>query len=275
MATAAAEIMDWELELAVLDCLTDVVLPNCGSADEPTRARLVSVLTEGANRPSSSSTRGGSGVGDHREPFAHVCLRKLFVLCSRGGRAADSGAAISVGRIALPALVTRCEAVLIEYAATDAAAPVDAHFNRRRVDLVVCVLDIVVSLTLDPRVSDAAARGHASFEGNVGIATLLQWLRKALATETWATAGPGAPRAPDAPRERAHLFLLYRALVSCVATREPQVRERVQDALRLVGCELGLITEGSGSETAAEREVAAETEARGLLPADGRVIAFE
>ena len=37
------------------------------------------------------------------------------------------------------------------------------------------------------------------------------------------------------------MFLLYGALVSCVATREPRVRERVRDALRLVGYELGLI----------------------------------
>jgi hypothetical protein len=42
----------------------------------------------------------------------------------------------------------------------------------------MCVLEIVFALTLDYRVSDAGAREHASFEGNVGVASLLQWLRK-------------------------------------------------------------------------------------------------
>ena len=98
----------------------------------------------------------------------------------------------------------------------------------------MCVLEIVFSLTLDYRVSDAGARGHASFEGNVGVASLLQWLRKAMAVAGNGAAVPGAS-ASDASRERAHLFLLYGSLVTCGATREARVRERVRDVLRLAG----------------------------------------
>lgn len=49
--------------------------------------------------------------------FAHVCIRKMYVLCSRGGGpAADpDGCLLEVARLALPVFMARCDAVLRAY----------------------------------------------------------------------------------------------------------------------------------------------------------------
>jgi hypothetical protein len=50
--------------------------------------------------------------------FAHVCIRKMYVLCSRGGSSAadPDGCLLDVSRLALPVFLTRCDAVLRSYA---------------------------------------------------------------------------------------------------------------------------------------------------------------
>lgn len=51
--------------------------------------------------------------------FSHVCLRKLYVLCSRGGASlGDEVAAatlLEVAQLALPVLLERCNAMLRAY----------------------------------------------------------------------------------------------------------------------------------------------------------------
>lgn len=54
--------------------------------------------------------------------FGHVCLRKMFALCARGGGGADpDGCRLDVARLALPVFMARCDAVLRAYGEDQAA----------------------------------------------------------------------------------------------------------------------------------------------------------
>ena len=50
-------------------------------------------------------------------------------------------------------------------------------------------------------------------------------------------------------RERSHLLLLYSTLCSCINSKQPRVRELVQDVLQLAGAELGLVATSTISAT--------------------------
>lgn len=55
--------------------------------------------------------------------FAHVCIRKMYVLCSRDSGGSDpDGCLLEVSRLALPVFLARCDAVLRAYA-EDQARP--------------------------------------------------------------------------------------------------------------------------------------------------------
>ncbi len=81
-ATAAAELV-----LSVLDTLADAVLTACTHAPLSVRTRLVGIVDAGVVR--------GWDAPEALQPsarFSHGCLRKLFVLCSRGVDAQVRGA---------------------------------------------------------------------------------------------------------------------------------------------------------------------------------------
>ncbi len=92
---------DAELELAVLDTLTDGVLTACARAPEEVRRRLVGVLDGGITRPRARHIPD-SAAGSR---FPHACLRKLYVLCSRGMEAQGAhGCLLEVSNVLCPAL---------------------------------------------------------------------------------------------------------------------------------------------------------------------------
>lgn len=92
---------DAELELAVLDTLTDGVLTACARAPEEVLRRLVGVLDGGITRPRARHIPD-SAAGSR---FPHACLRKLYVLCSRGMEAQGAhGCLLEVSNLLCPAL---------------------------------------------------------------------------------------------------------------------------------------------------------------------------
>ena len=111
-------------------------------------------------------------MADGGERFAHVCLRKLFVLCARGGEAEGPHACtLGIARHALPVLIGRCEAIIGSYVADDAADAFSdgrggrVSLPRHRLEEMLCVLEVLETMTLDPRVSNWLAEGNDDFPG--------------------------------------------------------------------------------------------------------------
>ncbi|KAL4423762.1 hypothetical protein ABPG75_001063 [Micractinium tetrahymenae] len=216
---------DAELEVAVLDCLTDVVLTQCASAPADMKQRLIATVDAGASRPKELSVPQATTSSN----FGHVCIRKMYVLCSRGGggTADPDGCLLEVSRLALPVFMSRCDAVLRAYAedqarvagASSSAAAVGP--GRTRLDEVLCILEVLASMSLAPAVADAALP-PSEF--------LTQMVRNLRSRPEVAARG----------RERTHLLLLYSALCGCITCKEPRVREMARDVLLLAGAELGL-----------------------------------
>lgn len=66
-----------EAKHAVLDTLTDVVLISCDHATTKIKQRLISIVDEGVGLPEDPIS-GSTGT------LNHACLRKMYVMCSRG-----------------------------------------------------------------------------------------------------------------------------------------------------------------------------------------------
>lgn len=115
---------DSELEVSVLDTLTDSVLTSCPYASESMRKRLVQIVDRCEKEPLSKSSpdtmllaqtlqeslwchRGISRAdrlnfrpGAAGSSFEHVCLRKLYVLSSRGeGNQGPDGCLLEVAQV--------------------------------------------------------------------------------------------------------------------------------------------------------------------------------
>ena len=105
---------DAELEAAVLDALTDVVLTQCGPAPRLLKMRLVECVDRGIARPRALAIPQPPGPAP-AGAFSHLCVRKMYVLCSRAGGAHDTSedCLLEVARLALPLFVARCEAMLL------------------------------------------------------------------------------------------------------------------------------------------------------------------
>lgn len=269
--------------MAVLDELMDVALtpagPEAGPGGgalsppasparnpatlQPWRRRLVAVLFRGTARPTETGLGEAAG-----ERFCHVCLRKLYVLCTQGTHAGDAGgggaSALSVACAALQALLARTADLAIRYALADAAAD-EARGAPPRVlrGALLCALDVVSELTLDSRVVDSVflgegsrawASGDASATAAAAAAEAAGWWDSEAApgsewAAAWAAAAALVPvsrklgasgRAPRGGREVSHLFPLYGFLIGLVGVRDGRVRDAVAAVLGLVGAELGL-----------------------------------
>ena len=216
---------DADLELSVLDTLADIVLTECTPAPLPMKRRLISVVDRGIARPRELNipqTATGSN-------FSHVCVRKMYVLCSRPTGAiavaeAETGGAIFLtARLALPMFLTRCDSMLRSFVEeTRPGAPSGSYLLiKPRLDEVMCVLEVIASMSLAPVVVDGVLAENES------LTAVVRALRS-------------RPEVAARGRERTHLLLLYSALCGCVTCKEPRVREMVRDVLGLAGAELGL-----------------------------------
>lgn len=207
----------------MLDALTDVVLTeSSAAAPAPLVARLISVVDRGIGRPKELSipqTTTGSN-------FSHVCVRKMFVLCSRpSSSTTQPNPTLEVARMALPMFLSRCDSMLRHFA--EEARPNALHggdgppLDRPRLDEIMCVLEVIASMQLPPAVVDAVL---LSEEPVTAVVSVLR----------------ARPEVAARGRERTHLLLLYSALCGCVTCKEPRVREMARDVLGLAGAELGL-----------------------------------
>lgn len=70
---------DAEVSLSMLDTLADVLLTNCDNVSDKYITRLIKIIDEGIIRQRPTDSMLSSG-----ERFSHACLRKMYVLCSRG-----------------------------------------------------------------------------------------------------------------------------------------------------------------------------------------------
>eukprot|EP00887_Chlorella_sp_A99_P002554 scaffold6.g2554.t1 len=215
---------DAELEAAVLDTLTDCVLTQCGPAPAEVKLRFIRTVDRGIVRPRHLAIPLPTAASS----FCHLCVRKMYALCSRAGGAQDAAEVclLEVAQLALPVFVARCEAMLLAYAAEEprhsGASSAAGHGGARpRLDELMCMLEALASMVLAPAVIDAAIPAASA------LGETLRVLR-------------GRPEMAARGRERAHLLLLYAPLCGLVTCRELRVREMVKDVLQLAGAELGL-----------------------------------
>lgn len=218
LVDAAQGRADVDLELTVLDSLTDEVLTKCTPAPLPLKRRLIAVVDRGISRPRELSIPQAS-TGSN---FSHVCVRKMYVLCSRAAVKSDDSLLI-VARLALPLFLSRCDTMLRDFA--EEARPGflgdGPHVTRPRLDEIMCVLEVIASMAVAPTVVDAV------LGSNEPMSAVIHALR-------------ARPEVAARGRERTHLLLLYNSLCGCVTCKEPRVREMVRDVLGLAGAELGL-----------------------------------
>jgi hypothetical protein len=218
LVDAAQGRADVDLELTVLDSLTDEVLTNCSSALLPLKRRLIAVVDRGIVRSRELSIPQAT-TGSN---FSHVCVRKMYVLC---GRATCDGndALLLVARLALPLFLSRCDTMLRNFA--EEARPGflgdGPPVTRPRLDEIMCVLEVIASMAVAPSVADAVLGTNES------ISAVIRALR-------------ARPEVAARGRERTHLLLLYNSLCGCITCKEPRVRDMVRDVLGLAGAELGL-----------------------------------
>lgn len=218
LVDAAQGRADVELELIVLDSLTDEVLTKCTPAPLPLKRRLIAVVDHGIARPKELSIPQAS-TGSN---FSHVCVRKMYVLCSRATGNSDD-APLVVARLALPLFLSRCDTMLRNFAeeARPGVLGDGPPVTRPRLDEIMCVLEVIASMAVAPTVVDAVLGTNDPMSAVIGA------LR-------------ARPEVAARGRERTHLLLLYNSLVGCVTCKEPRVREMVRDVLGLAGAELGL-----------------------------------
>jgi hypothetical protein len=230
---------DTDLEASVLDTLTDAVLTRCSTAPPPAQRRLVAIVDAGCARLHIVAIPGSSSGSTFRQ----ICLRKMYVLCARStgnststtsttitdAMSTEASCQLTIARIALPMFLSRCDSLLRNYIEIPppsrgdfgAASPINGTTPRPKIEEVMCVLEVLATMTLAPGVVDAA------LPDNEWITDVVKSLR-------------ARPDAAQRGRERSHLLLVYPALCGCISAREVRVREMVKDILQLAGAELGL-----------------------------------
>lgn len=204
---------DAELEASVVDTLTDAVLTSCSHAPEEVRRRLIGVLDQAIVRPKDRHIpNSAAGIR-----FSHTCLRKLYVLSSRGVQ--DSGTQtclLEVAQLSYPVLLARYSTILGVY--SQHIQHNSEGKDRLQLDETLCVLEVCCAMKIAPAVADAVTQSASQQQ-------VVQLCRQLSNREV----------------ERSHLLLLYGALSNCINSKEHRVRELVKDTLQLAGNELGLI----------------------------------
>lgn len=233
-APSEAALADAELTTAVLDCLADTVLSACQYAPTELRGALISVIDAGAARPLTDE--GGMHAMSR---FSHVCLSKLYVLCSRGqdGDVTQQSVRcqLEVAALALPVLLARAERVLGGYAASDALdPPLPRHVAAQCGERARHVLELLSQLSCAPAVVDACVQN-----GRRGIQPWVELVRGRGAEEAGAHA--------HGAKEQTHLLVLYDVLCRCIGSHDASIRTLVRGILQTIGQDLGLSRAGLAS----------------------------
>ena len=208
-------VEDAELELKVLDCLTDEILISCGSAEQADIDALLHIIEEGISRPAKYQI----AVSAKHSNFSLVCIRKMYVLCSRGSSEHD--VRNHVARCALPRFLKRCHHVICTFSEESQYTPMgDRHGDRPKLEELICILEVLATMTLSPDVVDSI------LPEDEPMTAYVRFMR-------------GRPDVARRGKERTHLLFLYDALCSLITCRESRIRDMVRDVMQLAGADLG------------------------------------
>lgn len=217
-STAADEsraVEDAELELRVLDCLTDEILISCGSAEQADIDALLHIIEEGISRPAKYQIH----VSAKHSNFSLVCIRKMYVLCSRSSIEQD--VRNHVARCALPRFMKRCHDVICTFSEESHYTPLgDRHVDRPKLEELICILEVLATMTLSPDVVDSILPADEPMTAYVRLMR-------------------GRPDVARRGKERTHLLFLYDALCSLITCHESRIRDMVRDVMQLAGADLG------------------------------------
>lgn len=226
---------DGDLELKVLDCLTDEILTACGTAGQRAIDSLIHVVEEGISRPLKYQILQNVTHSN----FSLVCIRKMYVLCSRGSNVISNGdlslgnteleihAQVAqvrnhVAKCALPRFLKICHDMINRFAEESQYTPLgDLHVERPKLEEIICILEVLATMTLSPDVVDSMV------PENDPMGDYIKCMRK-------------RPEVISRGKERTHLLFLYDSLCSLITCRDSRIRDMVRDVLVLAGAELGI-----------------------------------
>lgn len=220
----ARAVEDAELELKVLDCLTDEILTSCASATQADIDALLCIIEEGISRPSKYQIP----VSAKHSNFSMVCIRKMYVLCSRGTN--EHEVRNHVAKCALPRFLRRCHDTICTFSEESQYTPLgDRHGDRPKLEELICILEVLATMTLSSDVVDSIMPRRADDGGGDVVDPMAEYVRL-------------MRQRPDVARrgkERTHLLFLYDALCSLITCRESRIRDMVRDVMQLAGADLG------------------------------------
>lgn len=216
---------DIQLELRVLDSLTDDILTACGTASFDAVDKLLSIVEMGMMRSQNLNIQQSTTYSN----FGHVCIRKMYALCCRGTQSMAEERYIStddvrqhVARRALPKFLKQCNTIIRQFAEEAQIAPQQGcDVDRGNVERLICVLEVLATMTLAPQVVDAILP-----DGDP-ITQFVHLMRK-------------RPDIMLRQKERTHLFFVYGSLCALISCREGRIRDMVRDILGMAGAELGI-----------------------------------
>ncbi|CAI5535817.1 unnamed protein product, partial [Closterium sp. Naga37s-1] len=219
---------DEMLEALFLDTLCTRMLTHCYDAPHKERERLVAVLDACAARTSALPLAAAAALPTHCARFSLACLSRLFMLAGQG-RPEDTVASssVAVGRLVLPRLVARCQAILHRFTA-DSLQAGSAAMPAVRLAEMLLLLQELVRLVLHPLVAaavdvpiapKASAEAHVTAQAAAAGDTLTRgelerpWERDSAARRFEDSEGR------QLGWQRAHLLLLYSPLCDLVFLR--------------------------------------------------------
>ncbi|KAH9318494.1 hypothetical protein KI387_020263, partial [Taxus chinensis] len=140
---------DESIEATVLDVLCNRVLKSCIDAPVEVLQRLVSTLDRCASRTSSLPIESVGLLPAHCSRFSIACLKKIFSLCSYESGIRWDSSKLTISRIALPLLISRCDFILRQFL-TDENDSGETPLPTARVEELIYVLQELARLVLYP-----------------------------------------------------------------------------------------------------------------------------
>jgi len=105
----------------------------------------------------------------------------------------------------------------------------DRHGDRPKLEELICILEVLATMTLSSDVVDSIMPRRADDGGGDVVDPMAEYVRL-------------MRQRPDVARrgkERTHLLFLYDALCSLITCRESRIRDMVRDVMQLAGADLG------------------------------------
>ena len=102
----------------------------------------------------------------------------------------------------------------------------DRHGDRPKMEELICILEVLATMTLSPDVVDSI------LPANEPMTAYVRLMRD-------------RPDVARRGKERTHLLFLYDALCSLITCRESRIRDMVRDVMQLAGADLGFSLPGT------------------------------